>query len=210
MKRTTTLILLLIVQLSMAQVGIGTEDPQTDLDVNGTLLVQDEFKVNTLNTVKNSDEDFMLLTRVTNSDPVGELTVLNVDSLTVAPINVVDYKFTNIKLDNLTNVDLQFDSDKYIVGVSNFRYIGPAVKKIAVGTTTSIGAFVVRTFIENGTWHIEIRNRFLDPLEIGWTEGLRYEVSLIVYDKSYFRNLPVIVTNLNGSNSGSASSIPNL
>lgn len=195
--------------LGFAQVGIGTTDPQAELDVNGSLLVQAEVNVGTLPTVVHADEDFKLLTRLTNSEPLGELTVLNVDSLTVAPINLINYRFNNINLDNLTDVDLQYDATKYIVGVANFRYIGDAIKKTPINGKKSIGAFVVRTFVKSGNWHLEIRNRFLD-LEANTPNGIQYHVTLIVYDKSYFKNLPPITTNLNGSQTGVASAIPNL
>ncbi|CAM3414837.1 hypothetical protein [Aequorivita lipolytica] len=203
-----TFLLLFIMNIGFAQVGVGTLNPQAELDINGSLLVQQEFVTGSLPTVKITDENFKLLTRLTNSSPVGEIRVLNVDSLTVAPINVVNYRFDNIYLDNLTDVDLQYDANKYIVGVANFRYVGDAIKKIATGGTNSIGAFVVRTFIQNGTWHLEIRNRFLDITD--GTEGIQYYVTFIIYDKSYFKNLPAITTNLNGSQIGVASSVPNL
>ncbi len=203
-----TFLLFFILNIGFAQVGIGTQNPQAELDINGSLLVQQEFMTGPLNTVRATDENFKLLTRLTNSSPVGEITVLNVDSLTVAPINVVNYKFDNIHLDNLTDVDLQFDANKYIVGVANFRYVGDAVQKAINSSSTSIGAFVVRAFIQNGTWHLEIRNRFLD--NVNGSEGIQYFVTFIIYDKSYYRNLPVITTNLNGSHIGEASSIPNL
>ena len=203
-----TFLFFLIIQFGFGQVGVGTLNPQAELDINGSLLVREEFNIGALSTVKSNDENFRLLTRLKNSSPVGEITVLNVDSLTVAPINVVNYKFENINSDNLTDVDLQYDANKYIVGIANFRYVGDAVQKTASGSTTSIGAFVTRAFILNGTWHIEIRNRFLDLTNID--TGITYYVTLIIYDKSYFRNMPVITTNLNGSNTGEASSIPNL
>ena len=199
---------LFIVNIGFAQVGIGTIDPQAELDINGSLLVQEDFETGLLPTVKGTDENFKLLARLTNSSPVGEITVLNVDSLTVAPINVVNYKFSNIRLDNLTDVDLQYDANNYIVGVANFRYVGDAIKK-SINGSTSIGAFVIRTFIANDTWHLEIRNRFLD-LTNNNSQEIEYYVTLVIYDKSYFRNMPVISTNLNGSNTGQASSVPNL
>ena len=193
-----------------AQVGIGTSTPQADLDVNGSMLIQSNLNISTLQTVTNTDENFRLLTRVTNSSPIGEITVLNVDSLTVAPINVVNYHFNNIKLDNLTNVNLQYDANKYIVAISNFRYLGDPIKKVDAGDTKSIGAFVSRVFVDSDNkWHLEIRNRFLD-LESNSKLKIEYQATLIVYDKSYFRHLPVITTNLGGSNTGTASSIPNL
>lgn len=208
-KIITSFLVFFILHGVFAQVGIGTSNPQADLDVNGSMLIQSNLNLSTIQTVNSKDENFRLLTRVTNSNPVGEITVLNVDSLTVAPINVVNYHFNNIKLDNLTDVNLQYDAKKYIVAISNFRYIGDPIKKASANGTKSIGAFVSRAFVEDNVWHLEIRNRFLD-LESQPDLKIEYQVTLIVYDKSYFRHLPIIVTDLDGKHSGTASSIPNL
>lgn len=188
-----------------AQVGIGQTNPQADLHIGGDFLVQEEIKLRSLSTVTSTEENFKLLTRTTNSTPVGEIKVLNVDDLNVAPINTVDYHFTNLSSDNLTDVDLQYDTSQYIVAVANFRYVGDAIKKVVVGSDTSIGHFVVNAFESGGTWHLEIRNRDLD-LNVG--DSVEYFVTMVVYDKSYFRNLPAIITDLGGSNTGTASSTP--
>ena len=196
---------------TFAQVGIGTQNPQASLDVNGSMLVQGTFEVGTLPVVTNTDQDFKLLTRLTTPTAAleGEITVLDVDNLTVAPINVINYSFTNLQSDNLKDVDLQYDSEKYIVGVSNFQYIGDAVAKQTGTNANSIGTFVMRAYEDpvTLTWHLEIRNRFLDTLPGG---VVSYKVTLIIYDKSFFKKLDAIETNLNGSNTGSASSIPDL
>ncbi|WP_100803833.1 hypothetical protein [Ulvibacter sp. MAR_2010_11] len=207
MKKFPLLIFVLSINLITAQVGIGTTTPTADLQVVGDVLVQDSFKTGSLGTVSGAEEGFKLLTRNTSSNPVGEITVLDVDQLNVAPVNVVDYHFTNIHLDNLSDVNLQYDSNKYVVGVANFRQTGDAVKKTTVSGNKSIGTFVVRTFASSGTWHLEIQNRDLD-LDAG--DSLEYYVTLIVYNKSYFRNMPSINTNLGGSNTGIASSVPDL
>ena len=209
MKQTLLIALLFIVMttLSWAQVGIGTTKPKADLHVKGNTLVQEEFGLGNLPVVTQDDEDFKLLSRVKNSSPLGKIAILNVDILKVAPVNVINYEFDNISLDNLKDVDLQYDADRYIVGLANFRYVGDAIKKKTVAGKQSVGAFVMRTFISNGTWHLEIRNRFLD---LAQNNSLKYYITLIVYDKSYYKRLPDIVTDLNGNNVGTASSIPNL
>ena len=205
MKYITTLSFIICSCISFAQVGIGTIDPQADLHVVGDLLVQNTFITKSLNTVLSTEENFHLLSRVTNSSPLGELKFMNVDSLNVAPVNVINYTFTNISLDNLTDVNLQYDSSKYIVAVSNFRYVGDAIKKDYPGSEASVGNFVFGTFVDEGSWHLEIKNRTLD-LNSG--DSVTYHVTLIIYDKLYFRELTSIFTNLGGSNTGSASSIP--
>ncbi len=205
MKLFSTTLFLLYSGLVMSQVGIGTTNPQADLHVAGDVLIQTDLTFNNLTKVTPTDEDFKLVTRTTSSLPVGEIKVLDVDALSVAPVNTVDLHFTNVSSDNLTDVDLQYDTSKYIVSVANFRYVGDAIKKVPLGSTNSIGNFVVNVFESGGTWHLEIRNRILD-LDPG--DSLEYYVTLIIYDKSFYRNLTPIVTDLGGSNTGSASSIP--
>ncbi len=205
MKLLITILSLFYSVLVMSQVGIGTTNPQADLHIAGDALIQTDLTFKNLSKVTPSDEDFKLVTRVTSSLPVGEIKVLDVDALNVAPVNTVDLHFTNISSDNLTDVDLQYDTSKYIVSVANFRYVGDAIKKVPVGATNSIGNFVVNVFESSGTWHLEIRNRILD-LDPG--DSLEYYVTLIIYDKSFYRNLPTITTDLGGSNTGTASSIP--
>ncbi|MGB3774788.1 MAG: hypothetical protein WA951_05990 [Leeuwenhoekiella sp.] len=210
MKEKIVILLLSIIQVSQvwAQVGVGTVEPEADLHVKGNTLIQEGIQLGSLPFVQPEDSDFKLITRITNSEPRGKVAVLDVDSLEVAPVNVINYTFTGISSDNLTDVNLQYDADKYIVGLANFRYVGdPINKRTLPNNTISVGAFVTRTFINNNTWHLEIRNRFLN-LAAG--KSLVYHVTLIVYDKSYYRNLPEIVTDLGGRNTGTASAQPNL
>ncbi|MEX0995452.1 MAG: hypothetical protein WDZ45_00225 [Flavobacteriaceae bacterium] len=208
LKKTTPLLIGFFLSFfTFSQVGIGTTNPETDLHIAGELLVQQEFTIKPLPSVTMGDEDFKLVTRLTNSNPEGEIAILNVDSLTVAPINVINYEFSNIRLDNLRNVNLQYTADKYIVGVANFRYVGDAIQKQDGTGGKTIGTFVLRTFVENNQWRVEIRNRDLD-LDGG--KSVNYYVTLIVYDKSYYRNLPPIITNLGGANTGTASAIPDI
>lgn len=196
------LLLLLFTQFGFAQVGIGTTTPTPgyDLDVNGSLLVQDEFKMTDFpnGTVQNNDYKFLV--RLLNSVPPGEVAQLDLTQTLVAPVNVADYVFTNLQSDNVTAVDLQFDADKYIVGLSNFRYVGQEIVK---GSGGRIGNFVSRVYVPKNatTWHIEMRNRTRDAAN---NNTITYYVTLIVYDKNYFKALPAISGDLNGTNSGSA------
>ena len=195
MKKLSTLLLLVTLSQAVGQVGIATTDPQSDLHIAGDALVQDSFTLTNLNTVSAIEEGFKLVTRVTSSNPVSEITVLDVDSLNVAPVNIINYSFTNISLDNLSDVDLQYDENKYVVGIANFRHVGDAIKKIPAGPTFSIGHFVVLVFTSGGTWHLKIKN---EDLELDVSDTLDYYITLIVYDKSYYRLLATITTDLGG------------
>jgi len=205
MKKILLIILFASYNLLNAQIGIGTTSPEADLHVGGSMLTQDDFKIENLSTVSATEEDFQLVTRLTTSNPIGKLAVLDVDALKVAPVNIINYTFNNVYLDNLDDVDLQYDETKYVVGVANFRQVGDAIKKVPGGDNYSIGHFVVRTFKSGGTWHLEISNKELD---LDPTDSITYHVTLVVYDKKYFKDLPAITSSLGGSNTGVASSVP--
>lgn len=200
------LLFVFISALCRGQVGIGTTDPQADLHIAGDVLVQEDFKTGVLNKVNNTEEDFEMVTRITTSNPVGKITRMDVSELAVAPINTVNYTFTNLDGDNLTDVDLQYDSSKFVVAVANFQYIGDAVRKTTINSTArSMGTFLIRTFESGGSWHLEIGNRELNPAA---GKTVSYKVTLVVYNKAYYRELPTIITNLGDSSTGTASSIP--
>lgn len=190
----------LIANLS-AQVGINTDNPQTDLDIKGSLLVTEEFQIGNLNTVNNEDENFKLVTRRLDSEPRGQLTVLDVDNIRVAPINIVEYEFINLNKDDI-DVNLQYDANLYIVAISNFRHIGAPILKPS--SNRDLGNFVTQTYIKDGMWHLEIGNAELSSTPLNGS--IEYQVSLVIYDKAYFKQLKTIEINLGTSNTGSAPS----
>lgn len=200
-------ILLFCPFLSVAQVGIGTDEPEADLDIEGSLLIQGNTKIKSINSIGSTEEGYKYLMRLPETTPGGEIRYLEVENLSVAPVNVINYTFTNLNLDNLTDVNLQYNSNEYIVAIANFQYDGYPIQKGNLGgNTRSIGNFVTRTFINNNTWHLEIRNR---SLNLSSGQSLTYRITLIVYDRSFFRQLPPVTTNMEGQNSGSALSAPN-
>src|SRR5690554_2245309 len=184
------IIFLLFAQVGFSQVGIGTNTPTSgfELDVDGSMLVQKNFKFNAVSsgTTLLSSIEFRL--RLLNSEAVGEVGRLDLKNASVGPINFINYTFKNLFLDNVQEVNLQFDASKYIVGLSNFRY---EVIPIQKGGTNllDIGNFVRRTYIKEGSWHLEMRNRSRDA-EI--SNGITYHITLIVYDRKYFKELPKI------------------
>ena len=207
--RSIFLFMLIISIKTMAQVGIGTTQPESDLHIAGSTLIQKEFKTNQLSSTDNNDINFKLVTRLTNSIPVGEINRLDVNNLTVAPINVIKYHFVDVADDNLEDIDISFEANRYLIAISNFRYIGDPIPKKTINghNRPSMGTFISRAFVAPSltgsgvnTWHLQIQNTFLDPEP---NSDIEYEVTLIVYDRSYYRALPPIEANLGGSNTGS-------
>lgn len=209
MKNTIIIPLLFCIQFAFSQVGIGTDSPTYgyQLDVAGSVLIQEEFKITPFTDENSAYYNFKFLTRLLDSEPIGEVAKLDLSLVKVAPINVFDYVFTNLKLDNVTSVNLQFDADKYVVGLSNFRYEGINIMKGWINNSgyLLIGNFVSRTYVDEdtNTWHIEIRNR---GREAAIDDAITYYVTLIVYDKKYFRKLDTIEKDFGGETTGQADS----
>jgi len=210
MKNTILVFSLLFVQFGFAQVGIGTTSPTAgfELEVDGSLLVQSEFKVESFPIDAIQDSDKFVFRRLSSSPANGEVVIMDMTGLDRAPVNVINYVFNNVYRDNLESVDLQFDADSFVVGISNVRYVGGVIEKgtSSNGSYTDIGQFISRTFVDDvtNTWHLEIRNRTRDAAQ----NDITYYVTLIVYDKKYFKILDPISVNFQGETIDSAP-IPN-
>lgn len=200
MKKYIVIFIFLVTHFGFSQVGIGTDNPTPGyaLDVNGDALVQDEVKLNLYPDGALTDDSFNFLVRLLNSSPPGEVAYLDLTSLAVGPVNVADYVFTNLQKDNVTSVDLKYSSEKYIVGLANFQYQGEHIVK---GAGANIGHFRARTFVNDGTWHIEMRNVTLDSPN---DDAITYYATIIIYDRKYFKELPTISRNFGGGTTNTA------
>ena len=205
MLKTYLLITTLITfQTLFSQVGIGTTNPTEMLDIKGDLLITDKIKINSLPSISPNDEGFKLLVRQNNSNIVGLIKKLTPNDLDVVPMRMQNYKITNIKRDDVKNIDLQLDANKYIVSISNFKWIGKGLQKKA-NFKKSSGLFEYRVFQENNTWHLVIRNKYLDTKP---SDKIEYEISLIIYQKRFFKHLPKITETMNGNQTATATASP--
>lgn len=82
-RKTIIVLLLIFVQIGFAQIGIGTTTPTPgySLDVDGSLLIQDEFKPGAFSNegITNTDTEFLV--RLLNSSPIGEVKRLDLSQL---------------------------------------------------------------------------------------------------------------------------------
>lgn len=195
--------------MGFSQVGIGTTDPTAgyELDVNGGLLVQKNFKLDALKSKTTQDGTFKFLLKLLNSTPVGEVAKLNLDEVDVAPINIINYQFKNTSKDNVRAVNLQFDATKYVVGISNIRYVGQEIVKGQNSNSAYvyIGNFVARTYIDKNIWYLEIRNRAYDAAS---DNAITYYATLIIYDRRFFKQLSEITVDFGGANNATATGPP--
>lgn len=142
MKPTLSIILLLVhLHLITAQVGIGTTTPTQELDVNGSVNVENQLFIKGSDAV-NTGENISILGISTAPD--GE--VKEIDN----PIfNFMTYTFTNVDEDQITNFNTLIPADQYTLAI-----IGHIFNDALEVVNDSFGATNVRAFVENGTWRI--------------------------------------------------------
>ena len=114
-----------------AQVGINTKTPKGTLDVEGETLVE-SYLIDTENTKANGN--YLLLTRSKDTSPVGKVKLLDISLRNVAPVNMYNVVLTNVRQDEVVNLNTGLDVNKYVVAITGAVFTG-AVS--AANTTTS-------------------------------------------------------------------------
>jgi len=205
MKRIFILVLLYS-QMGFGQVGIGTSNPTEQLDVVGDVLLTGTLETNTIPAIGNSEVDFKFLARVTNSSPVGLIKQLNTDNIYITPIRRQKYKFTNLSGDDIVAVDLNLAVDNYIIILTDFKWLGPGLEK-AGNNNDKFRDFTIKfTETASGTWQLTLRNLFNNPFS--GSTPIEYEVTLVIYQKAFFKDMGKVSEDNGNSYTGSAVNTP--
>jgi len=208
MKRIFILALLLFSQMGFGQVGIGTNTPTEKLEVVGDVLLTGTLETKKIPTIGTDVENFKFLARVTNSSPVGLIKQLNTDNIDITPIRRQKYKFTNLSGDNIVAVNLNLAIDDYIIILTDFKWIGPGLEK-AGNNNDKFKNFKIK-FTETGgipnNWQLELQNPFNEPF--AGSDSIEYEVTLVIYQKAFFKDMGKVIENNGNSYSGSAINTP--
>lgn len=190
-----------------SQVGIGTTTPTEQLHVVGNVAITKEVHVNPTDYVANPS-GFTIV----GTDPQSSLVngkVMAVENL-YTPLTIQPYTISNIYRDDLNDLDLNIDTEKFFITIANFEaipssgnngiYTNPATSPI------NKGHFVFNFFEANGTWHVKIGYPTLNTQNV--TDRYTYRFDVILYSKRFFKSLGELNFDLNGSNSGSATAAP--
>lgn len=206
MKKITTILGLALSAVLYSQgVGIGTETPRDQLDVIGNILLDDYLILTDTKAV--TGNNYNLLVRSEDSNPVGEVKVLNTRTRTVSPINKYTVRITNVDDVRVINLNTGLSVSKYFVGLAEATFTGANIIQVSPTGTTSTASPVHGTYlttVQPGTGaaagNYVISLNFNGARTENNNNGT-WDVSFIVYEKTLVKDYGIFT----GSVSASAS-----
>lgn len=216
MKKKIQLLLFISAYALSAQsgnVGINTDTPEQKLHVNGSMKAKD--LILDLNSSASQipelspGENYSFLLKSTSAN---RITTYNVQSTGGSPTNtfpapfgIIQYNITtdNADKDWVNAYNTKISASKYVLIVNSFNFNLPVVMNSTTVESRRLGPVAqVYTYEQGGTWWIKADYNGFAPPSSTTTPGL-WNVSLMIFDKTFARNIPVTV-NLNGATTGAA------
>ena len=202
MKKITTILGLSLSAVLFSQVGIGTQTPRDQLDVVGNILLDDYLILTDTKTVTGN---YNLLVRSEDSNPVGEVKVLNTNTRTVVPINKYTVKIANVDDVRVIKLNTGLDVSKYFVGLAEATFTGANIIQVSPTPVGNTSAPVHGTFlatVEKGTGsgvgkHV-ISLNFNGARTENDANGT-WDVSFIVYEKTLVKDYGVFTGSVSAS-----------
>lgn len=187
MKKIITLFLIAITYLGMnAQVGINTTNPKGTLDVEGETLVE-SYLIDTENVTAKGN--YLLLTRSKDTSPVGKVKLLDITLRNVAPVNMYNLVLTNVKQDEVINLNTGLDADKYVVAITGAVFTNAVSAANVSGSTRSYGAYSTEvTKISKGGKNYQAVNLSFKGAGTVSSQNGTWTLTLNVFEKSLVKD----------------------
>ena len=218
MKKKIQLLLLFSACAMSAQsgkVGINTDNPEEKLHVNGSMKAKDiilDLNGSASQIPELSPgENYSFLLKSTSAN---RITTYNVQSSGGSPTNtfpapfgIIQYNITtdNADKDWVNAYNTKINASKYVVILNSFNFNLPVVLGASDQVSRRLGPVAqVYTYEQDGTWWIKADYNGYAPPNGGSVSGL-WNISLMIFDKTFARNIPVTV-DLGGAATGVASS----
>lgn len=207
MKKYIFSTLITIGSFAIAQVGIGTNVPTQDLEVNGTFKLHEEnnlFLENPgyyLGTAGNS----ILLVKDKNDNHLKKFDPSNAG---FASASITTYKFTNVDKKGLVEYDTKINASKYYVSIGGFVvYSKDDNTSISIAPSSSnqndyFPLYSARSFVKNGTWHLKFMPN--NGREFSQNINVYLDVSIYLRKMLTKTDSQPIVVDFNNGTTGSA------
>lgn len=203
MKKIIILLFAIIFSLFKTQVGINTDSPRNTLDINGNTLLE-SYLIDTENQFVTTN-DYFLMVRSKDSDPVGQVKLLDVSQRNVAPVNVYKVTINNVNRDKVYKLNTNLDVSKYTLAITGAVFRNATS---AQNTNTTYGAYsneITTTTIGPNTFY-EINLDFVGTTTTSNINGT-WEVSFIVYERALVKEWGTYTGSVNYSGSPAYSGI---
>ena len=196
-------------------VGINTSTPEEKLHVNGSMKAKDiildlNSSASQIQEISPGENYSFLL----KSTTANRITTYNVQASGGGPTNTFPAPFGiiqyNISTDNsdkdwVNAYNTKINASKYVLIINSFNFNLPVVLNSTTEAARRLAPVAqVYTYEQGGTWWIKADYNGFAPPSTTTTPGL-WNVSLMIFDKTFARNIPVTV-NLAGSSTGAATS----
>lgn len=169
-----------------AQVGINTTNPKGTLDVEGETLVE-SYLIDTENVTAKGN--YLLLTRSKDTSPVGKVKLLDITLRNVAPVNMYNLVLTNVKQDEVINLNTGLDADKYVVAITGAVFTNAVSAANVSGSTRSYGAYSTEvTKISKGGKNYQAVNLSFKGAGTVSSQNGTWTLTLNVFEKSLVKD----------------------
>ncbi|CAI8717149.1 hypothetical protein [Chryseobacterium sp. IT-36CA2] len=182
-----------------AQVGINTKTPKGTLDVEGETLVQ-SYLIDTENT--KASGNYLLLTRSKDTSPVGKVKLLDISLRNVAPVNMYNVVLTNVRQDEVVNLNTGLEVNKYVVAITGAVFTGAVSAANMTTTPKSFGSYATEvTQVTSGGKNYHAINLAFKGAGTVSSQNGTWTLTLNVFERSLVKDWGTF----NGSVSASAS-----
>jgi hypothetical protein len=161
-----------------AQVGINTSNPQGTLDVNGRTL-GDSYLIDSVNSIVS--DNYYLLTRSTDTIPVGKVKKLDISLRNVAPVNMYNVTIQNVQQDEVVNLNTNLETSKYVVAIVGAVFSGATSNRNPDGSYGAYYNEITKITVGSNTYHA-INLDFKGGGTTSSQNGT-WNLSLVVYEK---------------------------
>jgi hypothetical protein len=184
---------------SIAQVGIGTKNARTTLEVAGDMLITGNLEIGMFNPLKDSEVSTFLI-QESNND-IKSVDVSNPTGLALAYIQ--EYYIVNPNLDWVKNFDTGIDANDFVVIVTSASFDQELDLTDISGDEENFSIPYTATFVQAGTWHIIAdypQSANLDESAIGtWT------INTLIFSNDVSKQFGTIDIPMSNGTTGSAS-----
>ncbi len=195
-KLSLGIFIILFSQFSFAQVGINTETPRpgSALDINGSMKAANVLLPQNLPAISPTErETFVYLVQNQTTGAIEHLDLAATGSTTGGISSILTYQLTNVLGDWVLDFDTKISATDYALVIlsawfdQDLEGNNPAPP---VARTKQIG----------DTWHLEA-----DYSAVSSDANGTWNITCVVYPKTYAKIFPLQTVNMNGNSTAAAS-----